>query len=244
MYEGILRKEPVHYLDSTDSTNTRLKELARQGAEHGSVLIAGSQTQGRGRLGRSFISPEGGLYLSILWRPETSAENAARLSCAGALAVCAALESFGVRADIKWPNDLLLHGRKLCGILAESGRDSRGFYLVLGIGVNVLSEDFPPELRHIACSVLSGTGLYIHPEQLGRALICELDRIYEAWGEKGAAFLPEYRRRCITPGRELRLGGEEGRALALGIEDDYSLRVRTEDGEERSISFGEVFHIS
>lgn len=245
MYEGLARSAPVSYLEAADSTNTRLKAMARKGAEHGSVLIAGSQSEGRGRLGRSFISPEGGLYLSMLLRPDMPPEKAARLGCAAALAVCAALEDCGVQgACIKWPNDLLLCGKKLCGILCEAGHSSSGsFFVVLGIGVNVSTVDFPPELRDIAGSVYSLTGLRLEPEQLGRALIEQLDRICAAWGRDGEAFIDEYRRRCISPGKPVFVSHSGKKAMALSIEDDYALRLRYEGGIEDSVSFGEIFHM-
>lgn len=239
------RKAPIYFAESTDSTNTRLKELARQGAPQGTVVAAREQTGGKGRLGRSFVSPPGGLYLSILWRPEFSPEKAARLSCAGALAACAAIEEvWGIAPDIKWPNDLLLKGKKISGILTEASWQGEGrSFVIVGTGINVNTESFPTELVDSASSLYLETGRRIEPEKLMAAFISRLDSVYRAWGEEGAPFLEEYRRRCITPGRDILIDHEGGRAKvhALSVEDDYSLLIQWPDGREEKKSFGEIF---
>lgn len=240
------RKAPIYFAESTDSTNTRLKELARQGAPHGTVAAALEQTGGRGRLGRSFVSPPGGLYLSILWRPEFSPEKAARLSCAGALAACAAIEEvWGLSPDIKWPNDLLLNGKKISGILTEAAWQESGGWVIVGTGINANTESFPPPLQNIASSLYLETGRRIEPEKLMAAFISRLDSVYEGWGEDGAAFIEEYRRRCITPGRDILIDHEGGRAKvhALSVEEDYSLRIQWPEGREEKKSFGEIFQL-
>lgn len=241
------RKAPVYFAESTDSTNTRLKELARQGAPHGAVAAALEQTGGKGRLGRRFVSPPGGLYLSILWRPDFSPEKAARLSCAGALAACAAIEeSCGLSPDIKWPNDLLLKGKKISGILTEAAwqGDGRGFVIV-GTGINANTESFPPPLQSIASSLYLETGKGYELEKLMAAFVENLDRVYAGWGEEGAAFIEEYRRRCITPGRDILIDHEGSRAKvhALSVEEDYSLLIRWSDGKRERKSFGEIFQL-
>ena len=239
------RKAPIYFAESTDSTNTRLKELARQGAPQGTVVAAREQTGGKGRLGRSFVSPPGGLYLSILWRPEFSPEKAARLSCAGALAACAAIEEvWGIAPDIKWPNDLLLKGKKISGILTEASWQGEGrSFVIVGTGINVNTESFPTELVDSASSLYLETGRRIEPEKLMAAFISRLDSVYRAWGEEGAPFLEEYRRRCITPGRDILIDQEGGRAKvhARSVEDDYSLLIQWPDGREEKKSFGEIF---
>ena len=241
------RKAPIYFAESTDSTNTRLKELARQGAPQGTVVAAREQTGGKGRLGRSFVSPPGGLYLSILWRPEFSPEKTARLSCAGALAACAAIEEvWGIAPDIKWPNDLLLKGKKISGILTEASWQGEGrSFVIVGTGINVNTESFPAKLGDIASSLYLETGRRIEPEKLMSAFISRLDSVYRAWGEEGAPFLEEYRRRCITPGRDILIDHEGGRArvYALSVEDDYSLLIRWPDGKTEKKSFGEIFQL-
>ena len=239
------RKAPIYFAESVGSTNTRLKELARQGAPHGAVAAALEQTGGRGRLGRSFSSPPGGLYLSILWRPEFPPEKASRLSCAGALAACAAIEEVcGVSPDIKWPNDLLLGGKKISGILTEASWQGEGrSFVIVGTGINVNTRSFPEELRDIASSLYLETGKSWELERLASAFIARLDSVYEGWGEDGGAFIEEYRRRCITPGREVLIDHEGSRAKvrALAVEDDYSLLIQWPDGRREKKSFGEIF---
>lgn len=238
------RDAPVYFMESVDSTNTRLKELARQGAPHGTVVAALGQTGGRGRLGRSFASPPGGLYLSILWRPDFPPEKAARLSCAGALAASAAIEEVcGISPNIKWPNDLLLNGKKISGILTEAAwQGEGGGFVIVGTGINVNTECFPAELKDIASSLYLETGRHWDLEQLAAAFIARLDSVYQGWGEEGAAFIEEYRRRCITPGRDILIDHEGGRARvhALSVEDDYSLLIRWPDGKTEKKSFGEI----
>ena len=239
------RDAPVYFMESVDSTNTRLKELARQGAPQGTVVAALRQTGGRGRLGRSFSSPPGGLYLSILWRPEFPPEKASRLSCAGALAACAAIEEVcGVSPDIKWPNDLLLGGKKISGILTEASWQGEGrSFVIVGTGINVNTRSFPEELRDIASSLYLETGKSWELERLASAFVARLDSVYEGWGEEGGAFIEEYRRRCITPGREVLIDHEGSRAKvrALAVEEDYSLLIQWPDGREEKKSFGEIF---
>ena len=239
------RDAPVYFMESVNSTNTRLKELARQGAPQGTVVAALRQTGGRGRLGRSFSSPPGGLYLSILWRPESPPEKASRLSCAGALAACAAIEEVcGVSPDIKWPNDLLLGGKKISGILTEASWQGEGrSFVIVGTGINVNTRSFPEELRDIASSLYLETGKSWELERLASAFVARLDSVYEGWGEDGGAFIEEYRRRCITPGREVLIDHEGSRAKvrALAVEDDYSLLIQWPDGRREKKSFGEIF---
>ena len=238
------RDAPVYFMESVDSTNTRLKELARQGAPHGTVVAASGQTGGRGRLGRSFASPPGGLYLSILWRPDFSPEKAARLSCAGALAASAVIEEVcGISPNIKWPNDLLLNEKKISGILTEaSWQGEGGGFVIVGTGINVNTEQFPEGLKGIASSLYLETGRSWELERLAAAFIARLDSVYQGWGEEGAAFIEEYRRRCITPGRDILIDHEGGRARvhALSVEDDYSLLIRWPDGKTEKKSFGEI----
>lgn len=231
--------ERILWLDETDSTNTRLKELACSGAAGGSVVIAGRQTGGRGRMGRSFSSPEGGLYLSYLYRAPCPPPEPGHITVSAAVAACEALEqACGVKADIKWVNDLLLSSRKICGILCESAAAQRGFACVVGLGLNVNTpeESFPPELRPTVGSVLSLSGRSVDIDELARALIVSLD---EHLGEN---CLEQYRRRCTTVGQWLNVTQDRRRfrAYAESIADDCSLLVRLEDGRREYLHFGQV----
>lgn len=237
---------PMTVLACTDSTNTRLKELARKGAPHGTVLLALRQTQGRGRMGRSFISPEKGLYMSVLLRPECSPEKLPTLTPCAALAVCRALErTCGVKAEIKWPNDLLIGGKKLCGILTEGVADTDGsLAAVIGIGINLntTAENFPEDLRSSVCSVLEVTGRETDVQSLAEAVTDALEDIYERWCAGDCTVRDEYRKLCVTLGKDvlvLRDGGAKY-AGALDIGEDFSLLVEYPGGSRENISFGEV----
>lgn len=225
-------------INEASSTNSLLRDMAMQGAESGQVVIARRQSGGRGRQGRSFASPEGGLYLSYLYRPASPIVSPGALTAGVAVAVCRALESFGVFPGIKWVNDLVLGGRKICGILCEAAVTLCGTAYILGIGLNVTTpeEDFPPELRDIAGSILSLSGQRLDIDAVGQAIVRELDGIWDR------DCLPDYRSRCVTLGQEVLVtqGGRSFRAFAESLEEDFSLTVRREDGTRESISFGEV----
>lgn len=239
------RGAPAWFAPEVDSTNTRVKEWAGLGAEHGTVLLAGRQTGGRGRLGRCFESPPEGLYLSLLLRPDCPPERCASLTPLAAVAVRRAVRRCtGTAVDIKWPNDLLLHGKKLCGILTELGGQPGEIWVVIGIGVNANTptEAFSPELRGTAGSLLSETGRRVDVRNLAAALVQELDRLYDAWRLDSRACLDEYREACVSCGRPLRIlqNGGERSGFGLGINEDFSLRVRLDDGSQEDIRFGEV----
>ena len=170
----------IHRFETIDSTNTRAKEMAQQGAPHGTVLIARQQTGGRGRLGRSFHSPPGaGIYMSMILRPKCSPDNLMHLTCATAVAMCDAVEATtGFRPGIKWTNDLVWGKRKLGGILTELGFDgSELAYAVVGIGINCTqsADDFPPELQEMAASLSMATGAPIDTSRLEEEMIRALN---------------------------------------------------------------------
>lgn len=237
------RAAPVLFTESTDSTNLQLKKLAGKGAAEGTVLIALRQSAGRGRMGRDFISPEGGVYLSMLLRPETGAEKLPQLSACAAVAVRRALSAFcGVEADIKWPNDLLLQDKKICGILAEA-LTGRELAVVLGIGINLNTpeEELKPELVGKAASVRALTGREYDRDAFCRCLVEALDELCSRW-KKGDSFVEEYSSACVTLGKKvLLLGGDSPReAEAVKLAGDMSLLVRLPDGREEAVRYGEV----
>ena len=239
------RTAPVIVRDCVESTNTCMKEMAMKGAAEGSVLIALRQSGGRGRQERSFISPQGGLYLSMLLTPKCSPQESLSLTPCTAVAVYRAVKKLcGASADIKWPNDLLIDGKKVCGILCESLFFQGQQKLVLGVGLNVNTpqEAFGAQLSHTAGSILSLTGKAIPMEMAAEALIRELDCMYEKWQAERGAFLDEYRQHCVSCQRPVFLirDGEKKEAFALGIDEDYALVVRYENGSTQSIRTGEV----
>ena len=237
-------------LPEVDSTNLRAKQLAAEGAADGTVVAADLQTAGRGRLGRSFQSPGGqGIYLTALLRPDLPPERLSPVTAMAGVAVCRAIERIcGASPGLKWPNDPVLGGRKVCGILTElslEGETGRVQDLELGIGINVSQrpEDFTPEVREIATSLAQAVGHPVSRPALAAEVIREVDRLYAALaaGESGL-YLTEYRRRCVNLGRTVRLLGTDGgeTAEALDIDGDFGLVVRMADGTVRTVRSGEV----
>lgn len=243
------RRGLVRCFDTIDSTNSYLKREAVQAAPHGLCAVANEQTAGRGRSGRSFTSaPDCGVYLSMLLRPKCQPMEAATLTAHAAVAVCRAVERVSrAEAKIKWTNDILLSERKICGILTEltlEGESAQLDSVVIGIGVNANNRiaDFPEELRQKAGSIFSQTGETVDRAQLAAAMIQELDAMYERWENDRFAYLEEYRSRCVTVGREVRvIRGDHARdAFAEQVTDDFGLRVRYPDGTEETVTAGEV----
>ena len=239
------RAAPVIVKEQVTSTNSVLKELAIEGTAEGSVLIALRQTGGRGRMGRSFVSPPGGIYLSMLLSPRCSPEASLSLTPCAAVAVQRAIARVSdAQADIKWPNDLLIEGKKVCGILCESLFYQGQQKLVVGVGLNVNTppEAFTGELSAIAGSLFSVTGKKISSQKAAEALIEELDRMYADWQNDHRCCLEEYTRSCINLKRPVLLirGEEKIKAYVEGIDDNYALMVRHENGQMETIKTGEV----
>ncbi|MBQ4425613.1 MAG: biotin--[Lachnospiraceae bacterium] len=248
----LLRKDRADRLicfDSIDSTNTYAKKIALQGAPDGTMILADEQTGGRGRRGRSFYSPAGkGLYLSALYRPNTEPARAVNLTAFAAVAVCQAIgQVSSVKPGIKWPNDIVAGGKKLCGILTEMSIEAETGaldYVVAGMGINVSQqpEDFPPDVRDIATSLLEQSGETVSRPALAAALINELDAMMEAWLAGGRDYHSRYVRRCLNLGREVRLirDGRETEAFAESVDEDFRLLVRYPDGTREAVNAGEV----
>ncbi len=231
------------YLESIDSTNNYAKLLAQNGAAEGTVVLAGHQTGGRGRMGRSFSSPAGmGIYLSVILRPDCPAEELMHLTCAAGVAASDAVTDVtGQKPGIKWINDLVLSGRKLGGILTELSIDQgKVRWAVVGIGINCCQkpEDFPPEIRDIAIS------LGLQEEQratVATALICRLQEMNHQLSRR-SEMMERFRSRCVTLGQEISIlqGHQVLHGKALAVEEDGALTVRLHDGSMRSVSSGEV----
>lgn len=235
-------------LDVTESTNRVAAEMADRGFPHGSIVVADAQTAGRGRMGRRWVSPPGkNIYLSILLRPPVPAEVVPRFSLVAGLALADAVESLGVPAHLKWPNDLYLEGRKAAGILAEAASDPAGLrHIVLGVGVNVNmeEEDFPEQLRGVATSLRIRTGRN-HPRVgiLARFLGSFADR-YDLFLAGGfSELLPDWNRRDFLRGKRVLAlrSGSEAWGTACGVDAGGALRFRR-DGfdEEERLHSGEI----
>ena len=236
--------------ESVDSTNSYLKRAASQGVVDGTVAVANEQTGGRGRRGRSFSSPGGrGVYLSALLRPPVEPAHLLPITGFCAVAVCNAVERVAlVRPRIKWTNDLVLGGKKLCGILTElsmEGESGALQYAIVGIGVNVsqTSGDFAPELEGIATSLNMETGKTVSRAALAAAIIEELDALYMALlRHRMQPYLDAYRRDCLTIGQEVQLLWEDvhEKVLATGVDDELGLQVLRANGTTGTIRTGEV----
>jgi BirA family biotin operon repressor/biotin-[acetyl-CoA-carboxylase] ligase len=232
--------------DSLPSTNTEAARQAALGAPEGLCVLAREQTAGRGRRERIWVSPrDAGLYLSVVLRPTFEARRWPLLTLAAALAVRDALgEACGLETDIKWPNDLLAGGRKLCGILAETAEGARGRAVVLGIGVNLRRGSFPPEMSGAATSVEEQTGRAPDAERLLEALTRSLARHYETLHARGAGEIVRdwQRHSTYAHGRRVRvaLAGETFEGTTRGLDADGALRVETDDGTTRTVRAGDV----
>lgn len=235
-------------LEVIDSTNSYLKREALAGAPHGTVAVADCQSAGRGRMTRTFRSPPGrGVYLSVLLRPQLPPERLMGVTGMTAVAVCSAVErTAGVRPQIKWTNDLVLNGRKICGILTElalEGETGRAESLVIGAGVNVshTPEDFGPEVSRMATSLVQ-EGFPVSRAALAAAMAEELFVLADALGGDVTAWVEAYRRQCVNLGKPVRLLWTEGQteAVAEDIDEQFGLTVRLPDGSRQTVRTGEV----
>jgi BirA family transcriptional regulator, biotin operon repressor / biotin---[acetyl-CoA-carboxylase] ligase len=238
----------IRVFQETTSTNDVVEKMARDGVTEGIVVFAEKQTRGRGRLGRSWHSPRGlGLYVSILLRPQSAPPSITRLTIAAAASLARAIELVtGLKPEIKWPNDLLLGGRKVAGILTEmSAEMDRVRHAIVGMGVDVNHEsgDFPFELRHVATSLRIESGRSIARGELALMMLRELDRDYERTrSNRFEELADEWEARCTTIGRmvTIQLGSRQLRGRAESLDADGALLLRTEHGHLERVVGGDV----
>jgi BirA family transcriptional regulator, biotin operon repressor / biotin---[acetyl-CoA-carboxylase] ligase len=249
-----LRKEKligreVLFFSEIDSTNREARDRAEKGALEGTVVIADSQSCGKGRLGRSWESPSGSnLYLSIILRPPISPPAAAQITLLAGIAAARALSGVsGLECRIKWPNDIFLQGRKLAGILAEmEGKGSRVRFVILGVGVNVnwRRENFPAELRQTATSLSAETGKEISRVAVAAGLLHELEKEYVSFLREGfsARLREEWSRLSWVLGKRVTLSLPEGTisGKALGLDREGALLVLDGEGETHRFVAGEI----
>lgn len=234
------------FYEETDSTNLRAKALGADGV-HGTLILADRQTAGRGRRGRTWESDEEeNIYMSLYLRPEFLPEKAPMLTLVMAYSVAEALrKSFGIEAQIKWPNDLILNRKKICGILTEMTMEQWQMQsVIIGVGINVGNRAFPEELQERATSIYLETGEMISKAGLIRAIMKEFEIQYEAFCEAGdlSPMLDGYNQILVNRGREVQILDAKGsyNATAFGINPQGELQIEREDGTREHIFAGEV----
>jgi BirA family biotin operon repressor/biotin-[acetyl-CoA-carboxylase] ligase len=238
----------IFFTHCVESTNGWAKELALLGAAEGTVAIARCQTHGRGRLGREWFSPVGGLWFSIVLRPEIHPSEVSRLVFVAGVAVADALsEACGLRVETKWPNDVLVNGRKVCGILAEAEiADEKVDFVVVGIGINTgfrLKNSLPKDLWDEVTSLGDDVSGRVHSSTVFRVVLEKLEFFYQIFSEEGfirvleawkcyAGFLGK--RAVVVDGSQKYSG------VAIGVESDGTLSLRFDDGSVRRFVVGDV----
>jgi len=238
----------IHYFHTIDSTNSKAYQLALQGAEEGEIVIAESQTKGRGRLGRHWFSPPFlNLYLSIILRPKIPPQQASLITLMAAVATADAIQKYsGLLAAIKWPNDILLGGRKVAGLLNEIHSEmDRIHFVILGIGVNlnVDAKKFSREIRQVATSLRKETGEAVSRKAFLQSLLEELERWYGVFLKGGGAVVLEaWKERARIKGKRVKVAsfGETLTGVAVDVDSDGALILETRDGERRRIVAGDV----
>jgi len=238
----------IIWLDEADSTNLQACRLGDEGADDGLVVIADRQSSGKGRMGRQWESPGGvNLYASILLRPPVLPFEAPKLTFLSAVAVCRAIKNCtGLQPTVKWPNDILLNGAKVAGLLNEmSSETDQVHYVVLGIGVNLnmRAEQFPDDLRYPATSLAIASGKAVSRLAFTRSLLQELDALYQVYLEEGSApIFTAWTELCELTGKRVQVDCNnlliEGKMVGLG--GDGALLVRTSAGKIESIYAGDV----
>lgn len=237
----------VTYFDLTDSTNVQARILAEDGAPHGTLVAADRQTGGKGRRGRSWESPGGeGIFMSLLLRPEMNPVNASMLTLIMALAAEKGIRKVaGLESQIKWPNDLVLNKKKICGILTEMSTDQMEIkYVIIGTGINVCQEQFPDEIRTTATSLYLESGERFERSEIIGAVMEAFEEYYEIFmkTEDMSGLIEEYNQKLVNLNNEVCILAPTGdfRGVSKGINATGGLMVRLEDGSETEVISGEV----
>lgn len=241
-----LKNLPIHVYKTVDSTNNVAKKLALEGAAHGTTVLAFHQSKGKGRLGRTFISPANtGIYMSILLKPAFDMSHSLLVTTAASVAVVRAMETVcGSQAQIKWVNDIYVKGKKVCGILTEAITDfetGQIQYLILGIGINCSTKEFPEDLLEIA-GALEGD---FSKNQLAAEVLNQVLPLMDHL--ESESFIDDYKTHSMVLGKDIKVykggyaGDVPGRpARALNITESGGLRVLYSDGSQEILSTGEI----
>ncbi|NLI90026.1 MAG: biotin--[acetyl-CoA-carboxylase] ligase [Epulopiscium sp.] len=242
----VFGKEIYRYEEVT-STNEVARNMAKEGASEGLVVIADSQNKGRGRLGRSWQSPKGqGVWMSVITRPQIQVQDIPAITLITGLAVCKAIrQTTSLPAYIKWPNDIVVDGKKVCGILTQmSGDASKINYVIIGIGINVNIESFPEELEEVATSLKIEGGQNYDREEISISTLEFLELYYKEYIKVGSLenVLDKYKDLCITLKNQVLVLDDKKpyKATPLDIDKRGGLIVVREDGGKETIKFGEV----
>jgi len=241
----VIGKE-IELLTEVASTNTLAMERASNGAPEGTVVIAESQTGGKGRLGRKWISPKGNLYLSLVLRPDIPMYKAPLITLMGAVAIASAIrKQCALETAIKWPNDILISGRKVSGLLTEmSAEQDRIRHIVLGIGVDVNMElgELSPDVRELTTTLAVAAGKKIDRTALLREILRDLDHWYQVFLSNVQDVLSEWKLLNMTIGNRITVNGvgETLEGVAQGIDNEGRLIIRLDDGAIRTVAAGDV----
>ncbi|MCY6354313.1 biotin--[acetyl-CoA-carboxylase] ligase [Clostridium sp. ZS2-4] len=237
----------IHF-DSVDSTNNEAKKLAREGVKEGTVVIAEEQTMGRGRLGRNWTSPKyKGIWMSIILRPDIDPMKVSKVTQIGAAAVVMAAKDMGIEALIKWSNDIVMNGKKVCGILTEmSGELTKVNYVIMGIGINVNieKEEFSEAIKDVASSLKIEKGQYVKRKELVSKVLNNFENLYDEFINEGKIdkSIEICRKKSILIGKQVRIieRKKETKAKVLDLSKDGKLIVQYEDGKVEEIISGEI----
>lgn len=236
----------IYYYDSIDSTNTKAKELAEEGHPAGTLVVADQQVAGKGRRGRSWESPHGtGIFMTLVLKPDINPNNASMLTLVAAMATAEAISRVtGEEAKIKWPNDIVVGGKKICGILTEmSAQFDYINHIVIGIGINVHNEEFPEEIREMAGSLYLACGKRFHRADLIEAFLEEFEKYYAVYleTEDMQGLYAEYNQMLVNMGRQVKVldPKEPFEGKAMGITKKGELIVDTWESR-KLVSSGEV----
>ena len=237
----------VVYYDETDSTNNRAKDSGEKNGAHGTLFIADKQNAGKGRRGRAWESPSGkSIYMTILLRPQITPDKAPMLTLIMGLSVAEGIRKVsGAETEIKWPNDIVMNKKKVCGILTEMATEMEYVnYVVIGVGINVNQEYFSEGIKEIATSLYEETGTVYQRSELIAAVLERFEKNYEMFLETGdlSAVRKAYDSILVNSGQEVKVlePGNEYRAVAEGINKNGELIVRLSDGRQKNIFAGEV----
>lgn len=239
----------IEHFSEVDSTNEVAKQLALEGAPEGSVIISEIQRKGRGRKEREWFSPKGGVWMSIILRPEISPSQAAPLTLIAGLAVAKTLSRlYNLKCKLKWPNDVLINEKKVCGVLTEISAEAGGInYVIVGIGLNanIDIDSFPGEFRGAATSIKNALNKEILRDELVKRLLKELEKLYKIFQKQGFSKLKEeWKKSASTIGKKVRIIAERRtiEGIARDVGESGELFVETREGIEKIIS-GDCIHL-